>query len=144
MSGTVVWASDGSANADRALEVATTLAHDRGASVLVVHVVPHYATEGGLAVYPDEDRVKSKLEQTVQQLSSDGFDASLAVVDHVGPQPAHEIADLARDAQADLIVIGTRGYGAIAGLLLGSVALRLLHVAPCPVVCVPPGDDASE
>ena len=134
---TIVWATDGSQQADRALEVAKTLALDNRASLVVVHVVQHYATETGLAVYPDEDRMKAKLEQTVQQLSRDGFRPSLRIVDHVGPQPAHEIADIARKEGADLIVMGTRGHGPIAGLLLGSVVMRLLHVAPCPVVAVP-------
>ena len=134
---TIVWATDGSQQADRALEVAKTLALDDAASLVVVHVVQHYATETGFAVYPDEDRVKAKLEQTVQQLSKDGFRPSLRIVDHVGPQPAHEIADIARKEGADLIVMGTRGHGPIAGLLLGSVVTRLLHVAPCPVVAVP-------
>jgi nucleotide-binding universal stress UspA family protein len=59
------------------------------------------------------------------------------IIKHVGPQPAHEIADLAREADADLIVVGSRGHGLIAGLLLGSVTQRLLHVAPCPVLVVP-------
>lgn len=134
---TIVWATDGSPNADQALEVAKTLAHDHGASLVVVHVVQRYATKTGLAVYEDEDVLQAKLEETVQQLSKDGFRPSLRIVDHVGPQPAHEIADIAREAGAGLIVMGTRGHGPIGGLLLGSVVLRLLHVAPCPVVAVP-------
>ncbi len=134
---TIVWASDGSENADRALEVAKTLAHDHDASIVVVHIVQHYAAKTGLAVYPDEDRVKVKLEQAVEQLSKDGFKPSLRIVDHVGPQPASEIADIAREVGAGLIVTGTRGHGLIEGLLLGSVVLRLLHIAPCPVVAVP-------
>lgn len=104
----------------------------------MVHVAQHYATKTGLAVYPDEDVVKAKLEETVQQLARDGFKPSLRIVDHVGPQPAHEIADIAREVGADLVVMGTRGHGPIAELLLGSVVLRLLHVAPCPVLAVPP------
>jgi len=135
---TIVWATDGSENADRALEVAKTLAHDHQASLVVVHVVQHYATRTGLAVYPDELEVKAKLEEAVQQLSKDGFRPSLRIVDHVGPHPAHEIADIAREVGADLVVVGTRGHGPIVGLLLGSVVLRLLHVTPCPVVAVPP------
>jgi len=134
---TIVWATDGSQTADRALEVAKTLAHEHGASLVVVHVAQHYATKTGLAVYADEDVVKAKLEETVQQLSNDGFRPTLKIVDHVGPQPAHEIADIAREVGADLVVIGTRGHGPIAGLVLGSVVLRLLHISPCPVVAVP-------
>jgi nucleotide-binding universal stress UspA family protein len=134
---TIVWATDGSQNADHALDVAKALAHEHGASLVVVHVVQRYATKTGLAVYADEDKLKIKLEETVQQLSKDGFRPSLRIVDHVGPQPAHEIADIAREVGAGLIVMGTRGHGPIGGLLVGSVVLRLLHVAPCPVVAVP-------
>jgi nucleotide-binding universal stress UspA family protein len=135
---TIVWASDGSPNADRALSAAKTLAREQGASLVVVHIVQRYATETGLAVYADEPNVNTKLEQLVEQLAGEGLDTSLRIVDHVGPQPANEIAKIAREVQADLIVMGTRGHGTIGGLLLGSVTLRLLHVAPCPVLSVPP------
>ena len=47
------------------------------------------------------------------------------------------IADAAKENEADVIVVGSRGYGRIAGVLLGSVTQRLLHVAPCPVLAVP-------
>ena len=47
------------------------------------------------------------------------------------------IADAAREVDADVIVVGTRGHAPIAGLLLGSVTQRLLHIAPCPVLSVP-------
>jgi nucleotide-binding universal stress UspA family protein len=135
---TIVWASDGSQNADQALSVANALAREQSASLVVVHIVQRYATETGLAVYADEPDVKTKLEQVVEQLGADGVDTSLRIVDHVGPQPANAIAKIAREVHADLIVMGTRGYGKIGGLLLGSVTLRLLHVAPCPVLSVPP------
>jgi nucleotide-binding universal stress UspA family protein len=135
---TIVWATDGSQNAERALEVAKTLAREHGASLVVVHVVQHYATKTGLAVYPDEEQVKARLDQTVEELSKDGVKTSLKIVEHVGPQAAHEIADAAREEGADVIVMGTRGHGPVAGLLLGGVALRLLHIATCPVIAVPP------
>jgi nucleotide-binding universal stress UspA family protein len=46
-------------------------------------------------------------------------------------------AAVARDTPADVIVVGTRGHGRVAGLLLGSVTQRLLHIAPCPILAVP-------
>lgn len=48
-----------------------------------------------------------------------------------------EIADYARDEQCDLIVVGHRDRGLAKQVLLGSVARRLLEVAPCPVMIVP-------
>lgn len=50
---------------------------------------------------------------------------------------AHSIAEAAEGAQADVIVVGTRGQTPLGGLLLGSVTQRLLHIAPCPVLVVP-------
>ena len=135
---TIVWATDGSENADRALSIAKTLARENGASLVVVHIVQRYATKTGLAKYGDEDQVEAKLKQIVEELSGEGLDASLKIVNHVGPQPAHEIADLAREVGADLIAVGTRGHSALLELLLGSVTQRLLHVAPCAVLAVPP------
>jgi nucleotide-binding universal stress UspA family protein len=134
---TVIWATDGSHNADIALAAAKPLIRENAASLLVVHIVQRFATEGGLAVHADEDKVRAKLERLVEELSAEGLAVTLELVDHIGPQPAHEIADAARQAGADLIVMGTRGRAAIPGLLVGSVTLRLLHIAPCPVLAVP-------
>ena len=50
--------------------------------------------------------------------------------------PAREIIAAAGDQQVDLIVVGSRGHGRLAGLLLGSVAQKVISVAPCPVVVV--------
>ena len=49
---------------------------------------------------------------------------------------AEEIVTAARDRQADLVVIGSRGHGRLAGLLFGSVAQKVITLAPCPVTVV--------
>jgi nucleotide-binding universal stress UspA family protein len=138
---TVVWATDGSDNAAAALEVAKTVARDSGGSLTAVHIVEKYAshTASGLTLHADEEQIEADLEGLVKELAGDGITAGLKVVSHVGPQPAHAIADTARELGADLIVVGTRGHAALSGLLLGSVTQRLLHVAPCPVLVVPAG-----
>ena len=141
---TILWATDGSENADRALALAKSLASKADATLTIAHVVQKIATSGDTALgwYANEDQVEAKVKQIAQELSDEGLNVSLKIVKHVGPQPAHE-ADLARKAGADLIVVGTRGHGAISGLMLGSVTQRLLHVAPCPVLVVPAAGAAS-
>ncbi len=56
--------------------------------------------------------------------------------------PAGVLIDLSRKAQ--LIVVGTRGAGGFAGLLLGAVSQQLLHHADCPVLIIPTPVEADE
>lgn len=56
---------------------------------------------------------------------------------HIGVgAPAEVIVDYAKRYACHQICIGTRGLGTVAGLLLGSVATKVIHLAPCPVLLV--------
>jgi len=136
----IVWANDGSEAAQQALPLVKELAREGGGAVTIVHVVER--VEGSGAVGPtrrvDEPEVQKQLEQLTAELEQEGFAASLYINADVGARPAHEIVETARQRDADLIVVGSQGHTMITGLLLGSVAYRLLHVAPCPVLVVPP------
>jgi nucleotide-binding universal stress UspA family protein len=140
----ILWATDGSPGAERALAVAKELASEDGATLTVAHVVQKIATSGdkALAWNANEEDVQEGVKHVAAELSESGLTVIVRIVNHVGPQPAHLIADLAREADADLIVVGSRGRGTIPGVLLGSVVQRLLHVAPCPLLVVPPADRA--
>ena len=78
-----------------------------------------------------------KIRGQIKQMNDDGIEAKLQVTSSMTGGPALIIADAAATASADVIVTGTRGHTALAGILLGSVAQRLLHVARCPVLVVP-------
>lgn len=132
----IVWATDGSDSADRALELARSLAQD-GATLLAVHSVEYIIGKGTIPVDAREDEHQAKIAKQVAELSQTGLDASLKVVEGGVNGAAHTIAKVAEEEHADLIVAGTRGHTVLSGLFLGGVTQRLLYVAPCPVLVVP-------
>lgn len=139
----IVVGIDGSAGASRALEWAITEARLHGARLEVIHAwtFPYSsATPFGPVVIDS-----GTLEQVAQQ----ELDEALAAVDASGlaaPIDAHTECGSAgavlieRAKDADLVVVGTRGRGGFAGLLLGSVSQQVAQHAPCPVVIVPSHD----
>jgi nucleotide-binding universal stress UspA family protein len=135
---TIIWATDGSEDADRALPTALELTAEADGRLLVVHANERLGGRaGGAPVLADEEDLQSKLVSKVNDLVESGVNASFQVVSGLSTDPADLIASVAKESGADLIVVGTRGHGRVAGMLLGSVTQRLLHVAPCPVLAVP-------
>jgi nucleotide-binding universal stress UspA family protein len=141
--GTVVAGVDGSPGAKLALRFAAQEARQRGARLRVVNAwhVPVVANGGGFAmVYPTapaefEKGAKKVLEKSLQGLGDEL--AGLEVEQVVEQGQASEV--LVEQAEgAELLVVGTRGHGGFAGLLLGSVSQQCAHHAHCPVVIVPP------
>ena len=117
-----------------------------GGSLTVVHCEEYTLPGkggGSLPLHVGEDDLVKKIEGQVAELSDAGVPAELKIVRASVGGAAHAIADAARDANADVIVVGTRGHTPLGGLLLGSVTTRLLHVAPCPVLAVPTHDKAT-
>jgi nucleotide-binding universal stress UspA family protein len=83
------------------------------------------------------------LPRALGDLAKQGVRTITRAIGHTVTSPAQAIADVAREVGADAIVIGTRGHSPVVGLLAGSVTQRLLEIAPCPVVAVPPAAEAS-
>jgi nucleotide-binding universal stress UspA family protein len=133
----IVWATDGSSQAERALRFAKELAQGNGARLVVVHVNEFAAGRSPGPVDVDEDKVQAAIGKHVKDLKQEGLDAKLEMAEVMAGGAAHVIAEIAGKEGADLIVAGTRGHGPVSGLLLGSVTHRLLHIANCPVLVVP-------
>jgi nucleotide-binding universal stress UspA family protein len=141
----IVWATDGSDAADRALPYVKSFAAADDAEVTVVHCDEFLvARGGGQPLLANEVDVKAKIEEQAADLGREGLKVTLEVMSATAGGAAHRIAEAGSASGADLIVVGTRGHTALAGLLLGSVTQRLLHIAPCPVLAVPSAKHAGD
>lgn len=134
---TIVLAQDGSEGSKKAVPVATELARQDGARIVIAHVEQDIAGKGGGPIIATEDEIQSEIRKQAEELSADGFETSVEVRNLMVGGPAHAIAEIADEAGADLIVAGSHGHTAVGGFLLGSVTQRLLNVASCPVLVVP-------
>jgi universal stress protein A len=123
---------------NKVLEQAIELSRQNAAALSLVHVVEHatsvFTSEASFPEIPDiekrlADRATARLEQIKEEQSPDAEC-------HVCSGTAkHEIVDLAKEINADLIVIGSHGRHGLQ-LLLGSTANGILHLAKCDVLAV--------
>ena len=135
---TVVLALDGSERAESAIPAAETLARSAGGRIVVVHVDERMIAKGDMPpVHPDEADLAEKVRAAATAIADRGIETSTEFDSTVMGGPAPKIAEIAGNVGAGAIVIGSRGNSSLAGVLLGSVAHKLLHLAPCPVLVVP-------
>jgi nucleotide-binding universal stress UspA family protein len=134
---TIVLAVDGSDGAWAAIPLAAGHARRDGAALVIAHVEEKLATKGGAEVHADEQEIQADIRRLAKDLDDSGIDTRVEMTAVMGQGPAHAISEIAERADADLIVLGTRGHSAIAGAILGSVTQRLLHLAHRPVLVGP-------
>jgi nucleotide-binding universal stress UspA family protein len=136
----IVIATDGSPSAARAVEFGLQIAAEQEAQTIFVHVVPtvDVVPAGGLGF-------TSALPHAVTEADREplGNASAVALERDVDAQtallrgrPVDEIVAYADSLDADMIVIGSRGHGAVASALLGSVSSGVLHEAMRPVLVV--------
>jgi nucleotide-binding universal stress UspA family protein len=134
----IMVAVDGSEYSLRALDHAKALAVKFGAVLWLVHIFPHTSD---LLGYQDFEKLFARrksagqviLDAARRQLGK----VSVKVCEELEEGPdAESIISIAGKRQADLIVMGTRGLGAIKGLMLGSVSRKVIHTADCAVMVV--------
>ncbi len=130
---------DGSDNARRALEWAILLGSTFDAEIVAVHAVGLLTDLGDGVELPSHSHLAELRERFESDwcspLTESGLPYRLLSLD--GP-PALVLMRAASDEAADLIVVGTRGAGGFAELLLGSTSLQLVEHAGRPVLIVPP------
>lgn len=137
--GRIVVGVDGSETAWTALCWALDEARLRGAAVEVVHGwhLPYPDAYDGL-VDLHQDTFEGDARQLLDRMVGEADTAGIPAVEPILVCDGAAQALLDRAKGADLLVVGSRGRGGFAGLLLGSVSQQAAHHAPCPVVVIPP------
>jgi len=145
----IVYATDGSENAVKALDLACDLATAKNAQLAVVHV----QRRQGSATIPPEMMEYERLENmraTEGELMRTAAEQILAdaamkaerngvgnvETHHLIGDPTHQIVEFAHQSGADAIVMGSRGLGDLQGLFMGSVSHKVAHAAPCTCIVV--------
>jgi nucleotide-binding universal stress UspA family protein len=155
---------DGSPHAQLALDLSTDLAARYDAQLVLVHVAGgggklpedlykaasrELQEDDGASAQPDQAQEHRILERMGQMLlraaqekaEAKGVTRCETVIDF--GDPGERIVEQARERSADLIVMGSRGHGELAGLVLGSVSHKVFHLAPCSCVTVHRDDRTS-
>lgn len=137
----IMVAVDGSATAEGALNHAIVLAKEHKAQLAIVHVIDlviHYGAGGLLGGYIQATRDFSNqiVAHARGVAQAAGIEAEILVPEIVttGYHVAQPIAEMAREWKADLLVAGTHGRRGVDRFFMGSVAERIVRVAPCPLL----------
>ena len=134
----IVLAFDGSEYSLKALQCAKSIAERFEATLWMVHVFRNPADFLGYTDYEKLYARRKGAAQAVLDEARQKFGTTTFIVNEElqeGPE-AESILKVAEDCEADLIVMGTRGLGAVKGFLVGSVSRKVIHYASCPVMVV--------
>ena len=139
----IMVATDGSSGASRAVDVAAELAKSFACDLLIVTVadrllgeevrqLPHTGASAG-------DVLEALTSQTLRAAEARARELGLSRIEvrTCWGDVTQSLIDLAANSSTKMIVVGRRGRGRLASLLLGSVSHKLVSLAPCAVVVVP-------
>lgn len=133
-------AIDGSPESKQAVRVAAKLAQKTGASLTLITVVrpPEgwWGIEGSPPTPEAMSRAISSAREELLEPIQDSIDFEVETMLEIG-EPGAAILNLCTENGFDMLFVGRRGAGVVERVMMGSVADRLAHHAPCPVVIVP-------
>ncbi|UUO06044.1 universal stress protein [Blastopirellula sp. J2-11] len=140
----ILFPTDFSHCGDAAMRLATAIAKDFGATIIIVHVEEPPTSYGGGEMYygmmePSLDEVKKMMHEVRPT------DAAVPCVHRlISGDPPHAILRLAEEEKVDLIVMGTHGRTGFLHLLMGSNAETIVRKAKCPVLTFRQPDKVAE
>jgi nucleotide-binding universal stress UspA family protein len=132
----ILAAVDESGIAERVLEAARGLASLSHGEVYVIHLHEYEPSKFLTPPVETPSEARTLVDGAVQKLADAGVKATGLLRESVFGYAAREIVSEAKSRNADVIVMGSKGRGDLAGLLLGSTAHKVIHLADRPVLVV--------
>ena len=135
----ILLAVDGSEHALKAAQAASSLANAMNSQTLrivvaydtiPVHLGDPYMQNAISARVSETEEILQRAVQVVWAVSAQIY------TEMIEGDPAETILEVARSRNSDVIIMGARGLGKLAGLSLGSTSLKVLSLAPCPVLII--------
>ena len=136
---TILVPTDFSEHSEKAVQYGAELASKFGAALHLLHTVdttPVLYGEGGAFPFESAEEIVAVAAKQLDQIEVESLGKERLVRRACQGTPFVEIVRYAKENNVDLIVLGTHGRGAIAHMLLGSVAEKVVRKAPCPVLVV--------
>ncbi len=134
----ILVAVDGSESSKRAFDKSVFLAQKCNSKLYVVNVVLDWEYGGdSAATFELIDELRARGTELLEQCKKQALQSNVQVetVLEQGDY-AHEIIEVAKRKNCELIIMGSRGMSPIKELMLGSVSLKVMHHASCPVMVV--------
>ncbi|HEX6117756.1 MAG TPA: universal stress protein, partial [Solirubrobacterales bacterium] len=125
-------AYDGMPESELALNEAIRIVKAAGAELEVITVAPNFDPMLGVSIEPLRDHYRDKLEHGIEAAREAGLEVEGLLLDG---DPADALA--LHGVELDLLVLGSRGYGPLRHVLLGSTSTKVIRTAPSPVLVVP-------
>ncbi len=133
----ILLAVDGSTHAGHATKIAAEMARNQKAEelriVVAYDIIPPYFGEPNMqfAINARMQEAQAILQQTIQAIGDVPCEIHTELIEG---SPAEAIIDVAATRNSNIIVMGSRGLGKLAGLLVGSTSQKVVAHAPCPVL----------
>jgi nucleotide-binding universal stress UspA family protein len=130
----IALAIDGSDHAHKAIPLAAELARLANGKVIVLHVREHDLNRGQVWELETEEAANEVVKKAIAEVEKNDAPAEGVVIRTVHGTVAQALVDSAREHGTDAIVMGSRGLTDIAGMVLGSVSHKVIHLSDKPVV----------
>jgi nucleotide-binding universal stress UspA family protein len=138
--------TDGSIHAKKAIDYACNLASKYGATVHLMHVIHKSEIPEGLDRYIEVEKIEAPREKVLKKIGDGIIKAGLTEAKARGVEDvkssvvigdaAEKIVEFAKENGVDMTIMGSRGLGAMKGILLGSISSKVCQVAECTCVTV--------